>query len=125
VLAHSQIVTILNELIVGAIRYKLSGGSQEEFRQRSRSEAFDVWERVDGKLAAGIVQAVSVIRNLWGEKPAQKEMLAVNVANTLCSILDTWKHDGDLLYTVARVLAKLSLNEQFRVQINSRKPNIK
>lgn len=110
---------------MGAIRYKLSGELLEQLGRQQMSDAYAVWEIVDPKLSAGIVQMVSVIRNLWGEKPAQKEMLAVNIVNTLCSALGTWQTHGELLYTVARVLAKLSLSEQFRGHINSRKPNIR
>ncbi|CAM9507477.1 unnamed protein product, partial [Hapterophycus canaliculatus] len=67
-----------------------------------------------------LAQGISLLRDLAvGEKSRSDSFQAADVVGTLCSILRPFRSCQDVVLNTARVLAKLSLQEKTRAEINS------
>jgi hypothetical protein len=70
-------------------------------------------------------QITATFRNFSLDPSGRNLLLTNKVIFPLCQLLLLYKHEPDLQLNILRVLAKLSLLEPFRAQINSKPANIK
>jgi len=71
-----------------------------------------------------VSQILTVVRNFSMVKSCHKELHSQNVVPMLCALLGVYTAHSKVVVNCARVLAKLSLSEKFREQMNSRERHI-
>ena len=69
-------------------------------------------------------QILLIIRNFSIVKSCKQQLLEQNVIPLLCILLRSYKHQSIVIVNCARVLAKLSLYERVRDQINANPEHI-
>ena len=77
------------------------------------------------KLSQCVVQLVVVIRNFSLDINGKTQLLNTKMIGLLCSLLKPFKKFPELILNCVRVTAKLSLQDNFRAQINSKSAQIK
>ena len=65
-----------------------------------------------------LIQVSGAMRNLCVDKARQPELEAADAATALCAVLRPFASHSELMFNVARVLAKLSLYESMRASLN-------
>lgn len=71
-----------------------------------------------------VSQILAVVRNFSMVKACQKELHSQNVAPILCALLGVYATHSKVVVNCARVLAKLSVSEKFREQINAKNRHV-
>jgi hypothetical protein len=66
------------------------------------------------------IQLVSIARNFVSDSSAKSQLLSAEFVTTLCSFIHAFKEYPELTLNCSRVIAKLSLQDSFRAQINRR-----
>ena len=90
-------------------------GSDRVSRPRGRLE-----DRLRDRVAPLLAQAIGLLRDLAaGGKDRSKAFRAAGAVRTLCSVFPAFRGYQDVLLNTARALAKLSLQEKSRAEINS------
>lgn len=77
------------------------------------------------QLAQLSTQLVSVVRNFVVDASAKQPLLSSEIVATLCSFIHVYRDNPDLILNCSRVIAKLSLQDSFRSQINKRTYHLK
>jgi hypothetical protein len=118
--AHSMAVRIYTSLLDAVFQFRAcsqpAAPGTEEF--------IDGHQERDAILVQVVNQSLLVIRNLCTEKAALRVMQNECTASVVCNLLHSWRGCMDIALNVSRVLAKLSLIETFRTEINSRPMNL-
>jgi hypothetical protein len=77
------------------------------------------------KLSEIVVQLVVIIRNYSIDNYGKAQLINTKIVGLLCSLLKPFKSYPVLVLNCVRVTAKLSLQDNFRAQINSKTAQIK
>jgi hypothetical protein len=77
------------------------------------------------KMSQTVVQLVVVVRNFSLDINGKTQLLNTKMVGLLCSLLKPFKNFPELVLNSLRVTAKLSLQDNFRAQINSKPAQIK
>jgi hypothetical protein len=77
------------------------------------------------KMSQAVVQLVVVVRNFSLDINGKTQLLNTKMVGLLCSLLKPFKNFPELVLNSLRVTAKLSLQDNFRAQINSKPAQIK
>ena len=77
------------------------------------------------KMSQTVVQLVVVVRNFSLDTNGKTQLLNTKMVGLLCSLLKPFKNFPELVLNSLRVTAKLSLQDNFRAQINSKPAQIK
>ena len=70
-------------------------------------------------MAQLLIQLTGAMRNMCIEKAHQPQLEQSEAATALCAVLRPFASHGELMFNVARVLAKLSLFESMRASLNA------
>jgi hypothetical protein len=77
------------------------------------------------KLSEIIIQSVVSIRNFSTDNNGKTQILKNKITPLLCYLLIPYKNHPELILNCTRVLSKLSLLDNFRLQINNKNDIIK
>ena len=66
----------------------------------------------------------AILRNFTLDTSGKSKIVSENMANFICNICSICLHHSEIVLNVTRILAKLSLTETFRAQLNSDDINI-
>ena len=88
-------------------------------------KANEIISRIIHKLSEIVVQLVVIIRNYSIDSYGKAQLINTKIVGLLCSLLKPFKNYPELLLNCVRVTAKLSLQDNFRAQINSKSAQIK
>ena len=75
--------------------------------------------RLEKHMAQLLIQLTGAMRNMCIEKAHQPQLEQSEAATALCAVLRPFASHGELMFNVARVLAKLSLFESMRASLNA------
>lgn len=75
--------------------------------------------RLEKHLAQLLIQLTGALRNMCVEKAHQSQLERSEAATALCAVLRPFASHCELMFNVARVLAKLSLFESMRASLNA------
>lgn len=81
--------------------------------------------KIINKLSEIVVQLVVIIRNYSTDSDGKSQLINTKIVGLLCSLLKPFKSCPELVLNCVRVTAKLSLQDNFRAQINSKTAQIK
>ena len=81
--------------------------------------------KIINKLSEIVVQLVVIIRNYSIDSDGKSQLINTKIVGLLCSLLKPFKNYPELILNCVRVTAKLSLQDNFRAQINSKTAQIK
>lgn len=118
-LVHSGTVEIMSD---GMKMIESNKTVQQIAASKTASKYTDA---VVGKISQLLVQLVGAIRNFAIDSTGRAQLLSHRMVVRLCNAQRIFKKHPDLLLNCARVTAKLSLQDNFRAQINSKPNNIK
>ena len=88
-------------------------------------EANKLCLKIINKLSEIVVQLVVIIRNYSIDSDGKSQLINTKIVGLLCSLLKPFKNYPELVLNCVRVTAKLSLQDNFRAQINSKTAQIK
>ena len=137
-LVHMGVIDRIAETLraVGATaialgKYKTNWPQQQQQQQQqqhsvsSPSPLPPLFDILTSKLALIAAQLVVVVRNTALDSSGRAAVLSSKTVCLLCSLLRPFRGYPDLVLNCLRVTAKLSLQEPFRSQINSKTNHIK
>ena len=104
--------------------------NSEKYRKNliSRKNGIDIdqlLKKMVKKMSEIAVQLVVVVRNFSIDIKGRFQILNKNMIGLMCSLLKPYKKYPELCLNCVRVTAKLSLQDNFRAQINSKSSHIK
>ena len=104
--------------------------NSEKYRKNliSRKNGVDIdqlLKKMVKKMSEIAVQLVVVVRNFSIDVKGRFQILNKNMIGLMCSLLKPYKKYPELCLNCVRVTAKLSLQDNFRAQINSKSSHIK
>ena len=88
-------------------------------------KANEIISKIIHELSKIVVQLVVIIRNYSIDSYGKAQLINTKLVGLLCSLLKPFKNYPELLLNCVRVTAKLSLQDNFRAQINSKTAQIK
>ena len=85
----------------------------------------EIISKIIHKMSEIVVQLVVIIRNYSIDSHGKAQLINTKIVGLLCSLLKPFKNYPELVLNCVRVTAKLSLQDNFRAQINSKTAQIK
>ena len=95
------------------------------FNKNEYDDTDSLLNKMIEKMSEIVVQLVVVIRNFSIDVKGRYQIQNTNIIGILCSLLKPYKKFPELCLNCVRVTAKLSLQDNFRAQINNKSSYIK